>query len=101
MLLFIAVTWSWWRVVRPRSRIIPLSAENAIWLGTLGGLLAALLSGLFDHYFSFTMVLVALFWLFMGLNLHEARRLFGAKAGGDVDKAGPNQDSPDKQWRRR
>lgn len=102
MLLFIAVTWSWWRVVRPRSRVIPLTADNAIWLGTLGGLLAALLSGLFDHYFSFTMVLVALFWLFMGLNLHEARRLYGAEArGADVDEAGPNQDFPDKQWRRR
>jgi hypothetical protein len=34
-----------------------------------------LLSGFFDHYFSFTTVLIALFWLLLGLNLHEARRL--------------------------
>ncbi len=75
MLLFIAITVSWWRQVRPHKGPIVLSADNAIALGTLSGVLAALFSGLFDHYFSFTSVLAALFWLFAGISLHESRRL--------------------------
>ncbi|NWA03832.1 O-antigen ligase family protein [Pseudomonas gingeri] len=75
LLLFVAVIWSWWRETRPSQRIIRLSADNALWLGTTSGLMAALLSGIFDHYFSFTQVLIALFWLLLGVNLHEARRL--------------------------
>ena len=75
MLLFIAVIASWWRSVRPRHTPIALTADNSIWFGTTVGLLAALVSGLFDHYFSFTQVLIALFWLMLGLSLHEARRL--------------------------
>ena len=75
LLLFIAATWSWWKETRPRTRNIDLNADNAIWLGTTAGLLAALFSGLFDHYFSFQPVLVGLFWLMIGLNLQEARRL--------------------------
>lgn len=77
MLLFIAVTWHWWRESRPEPGPIRLTRDNAIWLGSTGGLLAALVSGLFDHYFSFALVMVALFWLLMGINLLEARRLFG------------------------
>ena len=75
MLLFIAVIASWWRSVRPRHTPIALTADTSIWFGTTVGLLAALVSGLFDHYFSFTQVLIALFWLMLGLSLQEARRL--------------------------
>lgn len=75
MLLFIAVIASWWRETRPEGGFITLTHDNAIWLGTTTGLLAALTSGLFDHYFSFTSVLIAVFWLMLGINLHEAKRL--------------------------
>jgi hypothetical protein len=75
MLLFIAVTASWWRETSPEQGFITLTRDNAIWLGTTTGLLAALTSGIFDHYFSFTTVLIALFWLLLGINLHEAKRL--------------------------
>lgn len=81
MLLYIAVIWSWWAETRPARGAIRLTYDNAIWLGTLAGLRAALISGIFDHYFSFTTVLIALFWLFLGINLHEAKRL---KASGVV-----------------
>lgn len=40
---------------------------------------SALVSGLFDHYFSFAVVMVALFWLMVGINVLEARRLFPAR----------------------
>ncbi|WP_148193871.1 O-antigen ligase family protein [Pseudomonas syringae] len=75
MLLFIAITVSWWKEVRPGSGRVVLTRENAIALGCTTGVLAALFSGLFDHYFSFTSVLVALFWLLVGISLHETRRL--------------------------
>lgn len=76
MLLFIAVTWRWWREARPEKGPIRLTRDNAIWLGSTGGILAALISGLFDHYFSFAVVMIGLFWLLVGINLLEARRLF-------------------------
>ncbi|VFT49354.1 protein PslJ [Pseudomonas aeruginosa] len=63
MLLFIAVTWRWWREARPEKGPIRLTRDNAIWLGSTGGILAALVSGLFDHYFSFAVVMIGLFWL--------------------------------------
>ncbi|TDV72109.1 O-antigen ligase [Pseudomonas sp. LP_7_YM] len=75
MLLFVAVTVSWWREARLPRNAVALNRDTAIWLGTRVGVMAALVSGLFDHYFSFTMVLIAVFWLLLGLNLHEARRL--------------------------
>ncbi|WP_191488897.1 O-antigen ligase family protein [Pseudomonas sp. FEN] len=75
MLLFVAVIWSWWGETRSSLATLQLSEDNAIWLGSTCGLMAALLSGFFDHYFSFTQVLIALFWLLLGLNLHEAWRL--------------------------
>lgn len=75
MLLFVVATWSWWKETRPSGNRTRLTADNAIWLGTTAGLLAALFSGLFDHYFSFQPVLVGLFWLMVGLNLQEARRI--------------------------
>ncbi|MBI6765216.1 O-antigen ligase family protein [Pseudomonas syringae] len=75
MLLFIAITVSWWKEVRPGSGRIVLTRDNGIALGCTTGVLAALFSGLFDHYFSFTSVLVAFFWLFVGISLYETRRL--------------------------
>lgn len=75
MLLFLGSMWSWWHAARPTQKPIVLTHDNAIWLGTTMGVLAALISGLFDHYFSFTQVLIALFWLMFGLSLHEARRI--------------------------
>lgn len=75
MLLFIAITLSWWKEVRPGSGRVVLTRDNGIALGCTTGVLAALFSGLFDHYFSFTSVLVAVFWLLLGISLHETRRL--------------------------
>ena len=79
MLLFVAVTVRWWREARPEKGPIRLTKDNALWLGTTAGILAALVSGLFDHYFSFAVVMVALFWLMVGVNVLEARRLFPAR----------------------
>lgn len=75
LVMFLVVVRSWWKYTRPTTKALVLTPDNALWMGTLIGLLAALVSGLFDHYFSFTMVLVALFWLLLGLNLQEAKRL--------------------------
>ena len=88
MLLFIAVIGSWWRETRPEEGFIGLNPDNAVWLGTTTGVLAALTSGLFDHYFSFTSVLIALFWLMLGINLHEAIRL---KAEAVLHNVSPEQ----------
>ncbi|AZF52292.1 Pellicle/biofilm biosynthesis inner membrane protein PslJ, possible O-antigen ligase [Pseudomonas sp. R4-34-07] len=79
MLLFIAVTVRWWREARPEKGPIRLTKDNALWLGSTAGILSALVSGLFDHYFSFAVVMVALFWLMVGINVLEARRLFPAR----------------------
>lgn len=79
MLLFVAVTVRWWREARPDKGPIRLTKDNALWLGSTAGILAALVSGLFDHYFSFAVVMVALFWLMVGINVLEARRLFPAR----------------------
>lgn len=73
MLLFVTVTVFWWRETRPLAPIRRITPENALWLGCIAGLLAALLTGLFDHYFSFTFVLIGLFWLLMGLSLQQVR----------------------------
>ncbi|MFQ6347747.1 O-antigen ligase family protein [Pseudomonas sp. R11F] len=79
MLLFVAVTVRWWREARPEAGPIHLTKDNALWLGSTAGILSALVSGLFDHYFSFAVVMVALFWLMVGINVLEARRLFPAR----------------------
>ena len=73
MLLFILVTVRWWKLVRPRTGKLPITYNNALWLGSFTGLSAALLTGLFDHYYSFTYVLIALFWLLMGINIQQVR----------------------------
>jgi hypothetical protein len=46
-------------------------------IATVGTVLAALFTGFIDHYFSFTQVLIALFWLVMALSLHYARQPAG------------------------
>lgn len=74
MLLFIAVTALWWREVRPTGLIRRITRENSLWLGCTAGILAALLTGLFDHYFSFTFVLIGLFWLLIGMSLQQVRQ---------------------------
>lgn len=73
MLLFVTITVLWWREVRPLTLVRQVTGENFLWLGCVAGLLAALLTGLFDHYFSFTFVLIGLFWLLMGLSLQQVR----------------------------
>lgn len=73
MLLFVSVTLVWWRESRYRGWFTSLNQTRALRLGSQAGLLAALLTGLFDHYYSFTMVLVALFWTMVGINLQLAR----------------------------
>jgi hypothetical protein len=73
MLLFIAVTWFWWRETRPHQGAQQVTRENSLWLGCSSGLLCALLTGIFDHYFSLTYVLIAFFWLFVGLTLQQVR----------------------------
>lgn len=72
MLLYGVVTWRWWRQVRPQGKVTAIDARNGMWMGCTTGLLAALVTGLIDHYYSFTMVLVALFWLVMGMGLQSA-----------------------------
>ena len=74
-LLYCAVLLRWWREVRPRGAVRVVDHGNGVWLASFGGLAGALVTGLFDHYYSFTMVLIALFWLMMGINLAAARAL--------------------------
>ncbi len=75
MVLFIAITLAWWREVRGlggvTSRITP---GNAMRIGSTGAIVAALMTGFIDHYYSFTQVLVALFWMIMAISLQEARQ---------------------------
>ncbi|HHX34312.1 MAG TPA: O-antigen ligase domain-containing protein [Gammaproteobacteria bacterium] len=78
LLLFSILIWRWWREVKPRNNITKITYENAIWVGSLSGVLAALTTGLFDHYYSFTFVIIALFWLLVGVSLQQVR-LFPSK----------------------
>lgn len=73
MLLFVVVTLRWWREIRPGGPIARVDRRNAVWLGCLAGVMGALLTGLFDHYFSFTFLIIALFWLLTGMGLQQVR----------------------------
>ena len=73
MLLFIAVTLAWWREVRGLGDLSRITAANAMRIGTVGAILAALSTGFIDHYFGFTQVLMALFWLVLAIGLQTAR----------------------------
>ena len=77
MLLFVAVTIAWWRegaAARPVVGAGPGARGLARHLVRFAGGAA---DWFFDHYYSFTMVLIGLFWLLMGINLQAARRLAG------------------------
>jgi uncharacterized integral membrane protein len=73
MLLFIAVTLAWWREVRMPANFTHITPANALRIATVGTVLAALTTGFMDHYFSFTQVLISLFWLIVALGLQQAR----------------------------
>ena len=77
MVLFILITLAWWREVRLRGSFQHIGPHNAMHIATVGTVLAALFTGFIDHYFSFTQVLIALFWLVMALSLHYARQPAG------------------------
>ncbi|MEY4766529.1 MAG: hypothetical protein RI907_3202 [Pseudomonadota bacterium] len=74
MLLFMVLTRAWWREVRIPGQLSAMKPAQALHVGTLGAVLAALLTGFIDHYFSFTQVLIALFWLVFALSLQQARQ---------------------------
>ncbi|KAF1054831.1 MAG: hypothetical protein GAK43_00669 [Stenotrophomonas maltophilia] len=74
MLLFVTTTVFWWRETRPHRGVQQVTRDNSLWLGCSCGLLTALLTGFFDHYFSLTYVLIAFFWLYIGLTLSQVRR---------------------------
>jgi polysaccharide biosynthesis protein PslJ len=73
LLLYLGVLAAWWKESRPKGWFDRLAGAEALAVGSSAGILAALLTGLFDHYYSFTVVLVALFWLVMGVNLRLVR----------------------------
>ena len=75
MLLFIALNVAWWREVRQLGDLSRMNAGNALRVGSVGAMLAALLTGFIDHYFSFTQVLLAFFWLTMAISLQQSRPL--------------------------
>ena len=61
--------------VRQLGDLARMSTDNALRVGSVGAMLAALLTGFIDHYFSFTQVLLALFWLTMAISLQQSRPL--------------------------
>lgn len=81
MLLFIAVTRAWWREVRIPGDFKQINADNALRIATVGTVLAALATGFIDHYFSFTQVLISLFWLILALGLQYARAAHAPSLG--------------------
>ena len=73
MLFFIAVTTAWWRQVRMPGDFKVIHEGNAMRIATVGTVLAALATGFIDHYFSFTQVLISLFWLILAISLQTAK----------------------------
>lgn len=73
MLLFMAVIHAWWREVRLTGDFRHVGSHNALRIATTGTVLAALATGFIDHYFSFTQVLISLFWLILAMGLMLAR----------------------------
>lgn len=69
MLLFIAITVAWWREVHLTGDFRHVGRHNAMRIATTGTVLAALATGFIDHYFSFTQVLISLFWLILAMGL--------------------------------
>jgi hypothetical protein len=75
MILFIWVTLRWWREVRPVAGANYGDPLTNMHYGMVGGLLGTLVIGVFDHYFGFQIVIVAFWWMFVGLTLFTGRRL--------------------------
>lgn len=75
MLIFVRITWVWWREVRPGPALSAVTRDNAVSIATVAAVLTALFTGVFDHYYSFTMVLIGLFWMIMGIGVVEARSI--------------------------
>lgn len=73
MLFFIAVITAWWRQVRMPGDFKVIGQHNAMRIATVGTVLAALATGFIDHYFSFTQVLISLFWLILAISLQTAK----------------------------
>lgn len=90
MLIFIGITVAWWRTVRRFGDVTHITPATAMRLGSAASIVAALATGPIDHYFSFTQVLLALFWLFMAISLQEAR----APSVPDADPAPDQRRSP-------
>jgi hypothetical protein len=67
--IFLWVSYRWWREVGA----VSADAASAYDLATKACVYTAFLTGLFDHYFGFTVVLTAMFWLVIGLSLYLAR----------------------------
>lgn len=74
MVLFIAITLAWWREVRHFGDPSHITPANAMRIGSAGAIVAALMTGFIDHYYSFTQVLLALFWMIVAISLQEARQ---------------------------
>lgn len=75
MLFFMALTRAWWREVRLTGDLSRMDGSMALRVGSVGAMLAALLTGFIDHYFSFTQVLISFFWLTMAISLQSSRPL--------------------------
>lgn len=91
MLLFMRVLRNWWRDVRaPMHEAIANKNlhQGSFYLhqGIVAGVCAALLTGLVDHYFSFTNVLIAILWMLIGVSLLTAK--FALEEKGVTEPAG-------------
>jgi len=75
MLLFLLVLRSWWKEVAPSEYSHEETDNFFLHQGVVAGILAALLTGLVDHYFSFTYVLCGIFWMLIGISLLTAKFL--------------------------
>lgn len=75
MLLFMLVLRSWWQQVRPPLQIAVASQTFYLHQGVVAGVCAALITGLVDHYFSFTNVLTSILWMLIGVSLLTAKLL--------------------------
>ncbi len=89
MLLFVRVLRNWWREVR--APMHDASVGNTFYLhqGVVAGICAALLTGLVDHYFSFTNVLVGVLWTLIGVSLLTAKQLAATAADVEPTNAVP------------
>ncbi|MBK8752981.1 MAG: O-antigen ligase domain-containing protein [Candidatus Competibacteraceae bacterium] len=83
MILFVRTTLWWRREVWPKNLT---HDPTQLQIGLIASIVAVLLTGFMDHYFSFTPVLIGLFWLFIGLSLQIARQAANNKDGSTYPK---------------